>query len=146
MQISKGLILILSMTMVWNSNSQAGELKPLRSILAEETSSVMSIYVGQRCASLFAIVSVAMKRNPNMDAATAEKFREAGENMFLATSVTLIEQEGITKDAALGRIQSNFEAFSSLYVEEMNEHYIRTGNLLTENAEDDLEICASLAP
>ena len=142
-----GLGTKIILTFVWLAfntglaRSEGVELKPLDLVLAQEQSVNIAYYALKRCVSAYANLQLISGDAPGLEEEN-EKVVEA-QAMFLAYILEeFAPKNGIstTRDAVLQSIENILD----LYMENSDDNYAATGNMLSDFLKADVRICNEL--
>ena len=119
----------------------AAELKPLSSILLEESSDTMKIYGIERCAALFLGNANQLETRGNKYQAVADKLKNFATDLTILSSI-LSKKYGFERPMEV--IQRRIVGILKLYVERWAHNSSATGHNIGPLTQSDMKTCKNI--
>ena len=128
--------------------SASERLRPLTEALEQEQSPQMLLYVFQRCAALLMKMAHEAEGDDRAGADKIFQFMKSGYEAYTSEAINLIN--AIEKRTGNDVLESQNEALEAIlelhriYSDEMKRTRLLTGNILNQQTQADLELCANI--
>jgi hypothetical protein len=124
--------------------------RPLNEALNQEQSLTMTNYIVKRCAALTMEMAHRTERGEKRDGSDELiDFMKASYEKLASFSITLTnvikDREGAEAYETANEVLADVLKMQQQYFDEMEDHYKLTGNSLSEQAQQDLNICVEIS-
>lgn len=141
-----GLIWLLC----FSSQAQAEEnMRPITEAFAQENSEHTTIYVLQRCSALMLEMALRTGRSEKREGSDEliEFMRSGFETFAVASAEVITKIKGRQQSEASESFDETLEVinkFQERYFQQMEDHYLSTGNSVDEKTQQDIGFCANI--
>jgi hypothetical protein len=134
----------------FSSQVQAEEnMRPITEAFAQEKSEHMIIYVFQRCSALMLEMALRTGRGEKREGSDEliEFMSSAFEAFAIASAEAITKRKGRQQSEASESLDETLEVINKLqerYFQQMEDHYLSTGNSVDEETQQDIGFCANI--
>ena len=148
-KVSNFKSLLLVIVLLGTSVKADDQLRPLSEVMDQEQSKHMTNYVLQRCSALMMEMAQRTERGEKWEG--SEKFISFMSKgyetfaMFSAKTISDIKGRSTSESSeSLTEALNTILKIQKMYFQQMEDEYLKSGNLLDKKTQQDLDICVKL--